>query len=99
MDGHCQRVVIDSSMFRWMLLLCKVFINDIDGGVECTFSKFSVDTKLSGSADALEERDATQRNLGRLEKWAHMNLMRISKVKCKMLHLGHGNPRYRKRTH
>ena len=40
LDGHCQRVVVDSSMFRWMLLLCKVFINDIDGGVECTFSKF-----------------------------------------------------------
>jgi len=74
--------------------LLNILVSDMDSGTEHTLSKFANDTKLCGAVDMLEGRDTIQRDLDRLERWACVNLMKFNKAKCKVLHMGQGNPKH-----
>lgn len=100
MTSTAQRDMISNSEFSWMpitstvpqgmvlgLILFKIF-SDLNEGIECTFSKFADDTKLSSAVDTADGRDTIQRDLGKLG-----HTCRFSEAKCKVLHVGQGNPR------
>ena len=59
------------------------------------FNIFISDTlsKLSSAVDVLKGGEAIQRDLGRLDKWAHEKRMRFNKAECKVLHFGWSNAR------
>ncbi|MCQ4015970.1 hypothetical protein FK517_27290 [Klebsiella pneumoniae] len=76
LDSHIQRITVNGSMSRWRLVTSNVpqgsivglvlfnnFINDIDSGIKCTFSKFADNSKLSGAVDMPEGWDVIQRCL------------------------------------
>ncbi|KAJ7402983.1 hypothetical protein BTVI_81663 [Pitangus sulphuratus] len=100
------RVVVNGLMSKWRPVtsgvpqwlvsgpsLFNIFVSDMNSGIECNISKFANDSKPRGAVNILERRDAIQRNLDRFERWA----CEFNKAKCKVLHLGQGNPKHKYR--
>ncbi|KAJ7401062.1 rna-directed dna polymerase from mobile element jockey-like [Pitangus sulphuratus] len=67
------------------LVLFNALVSNMDSGVEGTLSKFPNDTELCGAINTLEGRDAIH--------WdALIDFMMLNMDKCKVLHVGQGNP-------
>ncbi|PKU38724.1 rna-directed dna polymerase from mobile element jockey-like [Limosa lapponica baueri] len=108
LKGRAQRVVVNGATSGWRPvisgapqgsilgpILSNIFINNLDTGVECTISKFSDDTKLGSDVDSLEGQEALLRDFNRLEHWATINVMKFSKSKCWIPHLGRRNAEHK----
>lgn len=67
------------------LVLFNIFINDVGSWIEYMFSSLAGDRKLSAVVDIPEGRDATQKDMDKLEKWAPV------------LHVGWDNSQYQNR--
>ncbi|KAK4830472.1 hypothetical protein QYF61_011196 [Mycteria americana] len=98
--GCTQRVVVNSSFSNWQPVtsgvpqglilgptLFNIFMTDLDDGINLPMTPM-----MSGEVDTLEGRATLQKDLDRLEEGANKNLMKFSKDKYKVLHLGKHNP-------
>lgn len=67
------------------------YLSELDTEIEYTFRKVSNNTKVNGSVNMLERRNAIHTDLDRLESCFCMNLVKFQKTKCKLLHWSQGN--------
>lgn len=51
------------------MVLFKIFINELENGIECTNRELADDTRLSGTANTLEDRIKIQNDLHIPEEW------------------------------
>ena len=61
-------------------MLCNIFINSLDEGMQGMLIKFADDTTLGGIANTLEGRNKIQNDLDRLEHWAENDRMKARKI-------------------
>jgi hypothetical protein len=110
LSGRRQRVVLNGKFSTWATvlsgvpqssvlgpLLFVIFINDINKAVKCveTIKKFADDTKVGQKMTGPEDRGKLQHALDNLCQWADLWGMEFNIPKCKIMHLGHGNPNHK----
>jgi hypothetical protein len=107
--GRTQRVVLNGKFSSWTEvlsgvpqgsvlgpLLFSVFIHDIDDAATKldAIRKFADDTKGMKIIKGSEDRQKMQEALDELYQWAELWGMAFNIPKCKVMHVGHGNPRF-----
>ncbi|GAB0186347.1 mitochondrial enolase superfamily member 1 [Grus japonensis] len=102
LDGRTQRVVVNGLMSKWRSVTSGVpqgwywdwrCLTSLSATWTVGLSAPSASLLMTPSS-VVWGRDAIQRDLDRLERWARANRMKFNKAKCKVLHVGQGNPKY-----
>ena len=109
LTGRKQRVVLNGKQSTWKEVLSGVpqgsvlgpilfliNINDLDGATETVdiIRKFADDTKLGKTVAGDGDRARLQEALDSLCDWADRWGMAFNVAKCKIMHIGHNNPKY-----
>lgn len=70
----------------------------MDSGIEGTLGSFADDTQLCGAVSILEGRDSIlERDLDRLGRSHHAELVTFNKAMCKVLCVGQDHPKHKYR--
>ena len=109
LTDRVQRVVLNGQASSWAAVLSGVpqgsvlgpllfllFINDLDLVTEMAdiTRKFADDTKVGQRIRGEDDRDRLQAALDGLVDWATQWGMAFNVQKCKVMHVGRGNPKY-----
>ena len=73
-------------------LLFLLYINDLPDCVLSSVKIFADDSKLFGPVETLEAREHLQHDLQEVGNWSLQWQLPFNLDKCKVLHLGPGNP-------
>ena len=108
--GRRQKVVVEGKESGWEDVrssvpqgsvlsgtLFKLFVNDIDDGVEFFTRKFADDTKMARVVEEEEDAAALQRDIDAMMKWAKTWGMVFNVEKCKVMHVGRQNRKHQYR--
>ena len=76
-------------------LLFLIYVNDIPESLKCTSKMFADDTKVFNKIKSKEDSLMLQDDLDSLSKWSNDWLLRFNVQKCKRMHMGHGNEKYK----
>lgn len=86
-NGVHQGFVMGSALFN-------IFVHYMDSGIECTF-RYADDSKVHGTVDMLEDRDAIQNDFDWFERWTCENPINFNKAACKVLQLHQGSHKHK----
>ena len=109
LSGRKQRVVVKGESSDWIVVesgvpqgsvlggpLFDIYIDDIDLAILIAFlRKFADDTKMAMLIGSKEDADRFQQDINNICKWANEWAMEFNIEKCKVMHVGRSNPRYK----
>ncbi len=99
-----QRVVLNGEASDWVEVTSGVpqgptfftmFVIDLESDLTSKVAKFADDTKLGSKASCVEDCNKIQDDLNKLNSWCRMWQMSIKVEKCKVMHIGNSNPRFK----
>ena len=76
-------------------VLFLIYVNDMDDGLANLLWKFADDTKTAGNISEEGDHRILQSDLDKLCSWSDIWLMMYNVAKCKVMHFGKKNPRYK----
>ena len=107
LKGRRQRVRVDGKFSDWVDVLSSVVQGSVLGGtlfdifiddirkvvLDALIQMFADDTKIATTIENEEDGEKMQRIIDNLVEWAEKWKMSFNTKKCKIIHVGHNNPR------